>query len=82
MGMENTERLGDFGSDQTDLNLTLGAGRASQLINDTREKAERRRRKKRGVGGLIGGAIGAVAGGFAGDPLTGWQLGSAAGGSF
>lgn len=82
MGMENTAAMGDFGAEQTDMSLRLGAGRATQLINDAREKAERKRKKKRGIGGLIGGAVGAVAGGFAGDPFTGWQLGSAAGGAF
>ena len=86
MQMQNTEALGQFGEDQTGLNLELGSGRAEQLINDAREKAERRRKQKRGIGGLIGGTIGAGIGFFGGGGfqggLEGWKLGSAAGGSF
>lgn len=87
MQMVNNEAIGQFGQDETGLNLELGSGRAEQLINDAREKAARRRQRKRGIGGLIGGVAGGV-GGFVlsgGNPagaFEGWKLGSAAGGSF
>lgn len=82
MGMANTEALGQFGADQTDLNLKLGSGRAEQLINDAREKAERARKRKRGIGGLIGAGVGGVGGFMLGGPagaMKGAELGYSAG---
>lgn len=85
MQMQNNEAIGQFGQDETGLNLELGSGRAEQLINDAREKAERRRQKKRGIGGLIGGVAGGIGGFALGGPagaFEGYKIGSAAGGSF
>jgi len=85
MQMQNNEAIGQFGQDETGLNLELGSGRAEQLINDAREKAARRRQKKRGIGGLIGGVAGGIGGFMLGGPggaFEGYKIGSAAGGSF
>lgn len=79
----NAEILG-YGTDKTNQYLDLLTAEREQQTNDARDKAERQRRKKRGIGSLIGGAIGAVGGSFIPGVGTaaGWGIGSQAGGSF
>jgi hypothetical protein len=78
----NTEALGNFGNQRTEMGNELLAARSEQVQNDARAEAERRRKKAGGIGGLIGGALGAAGGFFAGGPAgaqAGWGIGSSVG---
>ncbi len=80
MQMQNNQAIGQFGSEQTERGLDLGVARREELINNAREKAERKRKNKRGIIGFLGGAGGAVIGGMFGG-LPGAALGAKIGGS-
>lgn len=84
MQQENNASLLGYGQNKTNQYLDLLTANREQQTQDAREKAERKRKKKRGIGSLIGGAIGAIGGSFIPGVGTaaGWGLGSAAGGSF
>jgi len=83
MQMRNNEAIGQFGDTQTERGLDLGVARREELINNAREKAERKRRSKRGIAGLLGGAAGGIIGGLAGGvpgAMVGYQVGRGLGG--
>lgn len=84
MEQENTAGIGAYGERKTNQYLDLMTADRDKLENDAREKAERKRKKKRGIGSLIGGAVGAVAGSFIPGvgTMAGWGAGSAVGGGF
>lgn len=78
----NTESLGNFANERTGMGNDLLAARSEQVQNDARAEAERARKKKAGIGGLIGGVLGAGAGALTGNPLAisgGWKAGSSIG---
>jgi hypothetical protein len=84
MQMDNTQAIGQFGDTQTERNLDLGVARREELINDAREKAERKRKKKKGIAGAIGGLLGAGVGSLIPGvgTMVGAQVGSMIGGGF
>lgn len=75
----NTEGLGAFGNERTQMGAEMLAGRSEQVQNDAREQAERKRRGRSGLLGGIGTAIGYGLGGPVGGYLGG-AIGSYAGG--
>jgi hypothetical protein len=77
----NTEGLGSFANQRTEMGNELLMARSEQVQNDARAEAERRRKKNSGVGSLIGGVLGAAAGSFVPGIGTaaGWGAGSAIG---
>lgn len=82
MDQRNTEQIGNFANERTSMGNDLLAGRSEQVQNDARAEAERKRKKRAGIGGLIGGVIGAGAGALTGNPLAvsgGWKAGSSVG---
>lgn len=83
MEMQNNRMIGEFGDTQTERNLDLGVARREELINDAREKAERKRKNKRGIIGFLGGAAGGIIGGLTGGvpgAFAGYQIGKGLGG--
>ena len=77
--------LGEYGarrqSDATDLLMS----RREEVVNDRREAEERKRSKRRGIGGAIGGILGAGIGGALGGPAgaaVGWRAGGGIAGAF
>ena len=82
MEMQNNQMIGQFGQNQQELGLDLGVARRQELINDEREKAERKRRNRRGIAGAIGGVLGGVGGFIVGGPAgaaAGYGIGSKVG---
>lgn len=75
----NTESLGRFGSERTEMGNEMLSARSEQVQNDAREQAERKRKSKSGLLGGIGTAIGYGLGGPVGGYIGG-ALGSYAGG--
>lgn len=60
-------------------------GRGEQVMNDAREAAERKRKKKSGIFGAIGTVLGGVGGFLVGGPAgaaAGGKIGGAVGGAF
>ena len=82
MGQENNQNLGEYGERQSGLGLDVAGSRYDELQQNAKDKAERARAKKRGIGQAIGGVVGGIAGTFAGDPLTGAKIGADIGGGF
>lgn len=61
------------------------AGRAEQIVNDEREQAARKRKKKRGIFGAIGSIVGGAGGFLLGGPAgaaAGAKVGGSIGGAF
>jgi hypothetical protein len=75
----NTEGLGQFGTDRTNMSAEMLAARSEQVQNDAREEAARKRKNRSGLLGGIGTAIGYGLGGPVGGYIGG-AIGSYAGG--
>lgn len=85
MQQRNTEAIGQFGQNQQQMSTDLLMSRREELENNAREEAERKRRKRSGIGAAIGGVIGGVGGFLAGGPAGaygGYKVGSSVGGAF
>lgn len=79
LDQRNTEGIGNFANERTEMGNELLAARSEQVQNDAREAAERKRRSRGGLLGGIGTAIGYGLGGPVGGYIGG-AIGSYAGG--
>lgn len=82
MQQENDRALGEFGQRQRGYQTDLLMSRREELENNAREEAERKRKRRGGIGGAIGGLLGAAGGFVLGGPAGaagGWKAGSAIG---
>lgn len=85
MQQRNTESIGQFGLQQQGMATDLLMSRREELENNAREEAERKRKKRSGIGAAIGGALGAAGGFLVGGPAGaygGYKVGSSVGGAF
>lgn len=80
----NTESLAGFGSRRSENASDMIGQRYEMEENAAREEAERKRRRRSGIGSAIGGVLGGVGGFLVGGPAgagAGVKLGSGLGGS-
>jgi hypothetical protein len=82
MRQNQINSMGAYGAERTDAANEMLGSEVDVAQAEANNEADRRRRKRAGIGSAIGGVLGAGAGALFGNPYLGASLGSAVGGSF